>query len=290
MKNIFIVTDFSAASRNAAIYGIELAKYFTSKVYLFHAFQSPVQVPESYILYNTEDVWSNIKELLVKESEIINPDKLVDIEICGSEGAAAKAINTEAMIKNADLIICGMKSTAKGLRRVFGSTTTALTRLTEIPMLVVPEDASFKKPVNIALASDMDQETSAETVDMLKQLGEKFSSKLSVVWVVEEGLQETYTKRLQPTAILNNLKEMNPVYEFPKGSNVAQALEQYAEENSIDLMAVIPHKHSFLNRLFVESTTTHLIFHTHIPLLLLHQQKSGDTKAEAGINDFSEKH
>ena len=290
MKNIFIVTDFSAASRNAAMYGIELAKHFTSKVYLFHAFQSPVQVPESYILYNTEDVWSNIKELLVKESEIINPDKLVDIEICGSEGAAAKAINTEAMIKNADLIICGMKSTAKGLRRVFGSTTTALTRLTEIPLLVVPEDASFKKPVNIALASDMDQETSAETVDMLKQLGEKFSSKLSVVWVVEEGLQETYTKRLQPTAILNNLKEMNPVYEFPKGSNVAQALEQYAEENSIDLMAVIPHKHSFLNRLFVESTTTHLIFHTHIPLLLLHQQKSGDTKAEAGINDFSEKH
>ena len=290
MKNIFIVTDFSAASRNAAIYGIELAKYFTSKVYLFHAFQSPVQVPESYILYNTEDVWTNIKELLVKESEVINPDKLVDIEICGSEGAAAKAINTEATQKNADLIICGMKSTAKGLRRVFGSTTTALTRLTEIPLLVVPEDASFKKPVNIALASDMDQETSAETVDMLKQLGEKFSSKLSVVWVVEEGLQETYTKRLQPTAILNNLKEMNPVYEFPKGSNVAQALEQYAEENSIDLMAVIPHKHSFLNRLFVESTTTHLIFHTHIPLLLLHQQKSGDTKAEAGINDFSEKH
>lgn len=290
MKNIFIVTDFSPASRNAALYGIELAKFFSANVHLFHAFQAPVQVPESYLLYKTKDVWANIRELLVNEAGAINPDNLVHIEISGSEGAAAKAIDTEATLKQADIIICGMKATAKGLRRVFGSTTTALTRTTSIPLLVVPEDAVFKRPARIALASDMDQETSAETVELLKQLGEKFSSRLSVVWVVEEEMQETYTNRFQPTPIINNLKGLNPVYEFPKGSNVAQVLEQFAADNAIDIMAVIPHKHGFFNRLFVESTTTHLIFHTHIPLLLLHQQKNGDTNADAGINDFAEKH
>ncbi|CAN5751699.1 hypothetical protein BH11BAC4_BH11BAC4_18430 [soil metagenome] len=273
MENIFVVTDFSAASRNAALYGIALAKQFGAKLFLFHAYQVPVQIPESYLFYTTEDVWKTVKELLEKEVVAIDPEKVVDIEICGGEGAAAHSIIQHAGAAKADLIICGMKETIKGLRRIFGSTTTALTRLSEIPFLVIPEDATFSKPVHIALASDMDTETAADTVALLKEFGKAFQSKLSIVWVVENEVDEAYKRKFRPEGITRHLKDMEPGFEFPAGNSISAALEGFAKDHSIDMMAIIPHKHSFMERFFVESTTASMIFHTHIPLLVLPQKK-----------------
>ena len=288
MENIFIVTDFSAASHNAALYGIELAKSFGAKVFLFHAYQVPVQVPESYIFYTTEDVWQTIKELLEKEAVALDPGKTVSIEICGGEGTPAHAILDQARTRKADLIICGMKETVKGLRRIFGSTTTALTRMSEMPFLVIPEDAHFSTPGHIALASDMDSETSADTIRVLKELGQKFKSKLSIVWVVENEVDEAYTRKFQPEGITRHLKDMEPNFEFPTGNSITGALEGFAKDHSINMMAIIPHKHNFLERFFVESTTTSLIFHTHIPLLVLPQKRNTEISESVNGNQLKE--
>jgi hypothetical protein len=72
---------------------------------------------------------------------------------------------------------------------------------------------------------------------------------------------------------MNDLKKMDTEFEFPKGSSVSGALETFAEEHTIDMMAMIPHRHNLLERFFVESTTNKMIFHTHIPLLILPQKK-----------------
>ena len=277
MKNIFIVTDFSEASQNAGHYGVQLAKYYRANVFLFHAYQVPVQIPESYIFYTTEDVWESAKELLKKEAAMINPDNLVDIEICGGEGIASDAIVAEASKRNADVIICGMKGMAKPLRKIFGSTTTSLTGKSDIPLIVVPENAGFIPPKNIALASDMDPETSSATVELLKVLGEKFASRLSVVWVVDDGTDVAYEMRFRPTGFINELKSLDPVFEFPSGNSITKALDGFVKEHEIDMLAMIPHKHDLLERFFTESITRKMIFHTHIPLLVLPQKKNGET-------------
>lgn len=276
MKNIFIVTDFSEASQNAGRYGIEMAKYFNANVFLFHAYQVPVQVPESYFVYSTEDVWANVKGQLETEAATINPDKLINVEICGAVGLPVNLITEEATKREADLIICGMKGMGKTFRRIFGSTTTALSRKSEIPMIVVPENAKFQPPKNIALANDMDPETSALTYGLLKELGEKFVSKLSVVWVVDEGIDVDKEMRFRPKSFINELKDLDPVLEFPSGSSVIAALDGFIKDHSIDLMAIIPHKHDAFERFITESVTKKMLFHTHIPMLILPQRKKSD--------------
>lgn len=276
MENIFIVTDFSIASRNAALYGVELAKFLGSKVFLFHAYQPAVQIPESYILYDTKSDWETIKKLLEEEAAAIDPGKTLAIEICASDGIPATAILDNARMHKANLIICGMKTTIKGLRRIFGSTTTALTKTSNIPFLVIPADATFSKPSHIALANDMDADTSPATIEVLKEISKAFQAKLSVVWVLENEAEESYKMRLQGTGISRHLKDLKPVMEFPTGGSIASVLDNYAKENATDMMAIIPHKHNFIERLFIESTTNNLIFHTHIPLLVLPQQKQQD--------------
>lgn len=288
MKNILIVTDFSPASHNAALYGMEMARAFGAKVYLFHAYITPVQVPESYLFYTPEDVWNNIREMLEKEAGELNPGKDVTIEICGAEGKPATAILHEAKSRNIDLIVCGMKGSAKGLRKIFGSTATALTATSEIPLLILPEGATFRKPERIALASDMDTETSPLTISLLKAVSEKFHSKVSVVWVVENEVDEAYKLKFRPTNLISDLKKMDTEFEFPKGTSVSGALETFATEHTIDMMAMIPHKHNLLERFFVESTTNKMIFHTHIPLLILPQKKMSEAETVKNENRLTE--
>lgn len=280
MKNIFIVTDFSEASQNAGRYGVELAKYFRANVFLFHAYQAPVLVPESYVLYTTEDVGASAKELLKKEEAMINPGNLVNFEICCDEGIASNAIISEATKRKADVIVCGMKGMAKTFRKIFGSTTTTLTSKSSIPLIVVPDNAGFIPPKNIALASDMDPETSPATVELLKVLGDKFASKLSIVWVVEDGTDVGYEMRFQQAGFINQLKSLDPVFEFPSGNNITKALDAFVKNHTTDMLVMIPHKHDMLERFFTESITRKMIFHTHIPLLVLPQKKYEETGNE----------
>jgi len=147
-------------------------------------------------------------------------------------------------------------------------------------MIVVPENASFQPPKNIALANDMDPDTSALTYQLLKELGEKFVSKLSVVWVVDEGIDADKEMRFRPKSFINELKDLDPVLEFPSGSNITSALDGFIKDHSIDLMAIIPHKHDMIGRLMTESVTKKMLFHTHIPMLILPQKKKGEMANE----------
>lgn len=289
MKNILIATDFSGASRTAAMYGAALARQFGANIFLFHAYQTPIQVPESYVLYTSDDVWAAAKELLQKEIEAINPSGDLNIEITGGEGMATQAILKEAERVKADLIICGMKSDAKPFRRLFGSSTTGLAKHSDVPFIVVPENAHFRSIKKIALANDMDSETAVETTRVLQEIGEHFSAALSIVLVVDEEFDKDKEFRFLPLTLAKNLKSLKPVLEFPKGENIVKVLDDFAIGNNIDLMAVIPHKHSFLERLIIESTTNKLIFHTHVPLLVMPQKKNGEL-ADATNHAVLEKH
>ncbi len=279
MKNILIVTDFTEASKNAGRYAVELAGQLNAGLLLFHVYQAPLQIPESYILYTAEDVWGNAKDLLEKEAAEINENKKVSIEICGAEGSTVNTIITEATHRNVDLIVCAMKGNAKGIRKIFGSTTSALAAKTDIPLLVIPENAVYRPIKNMALASDFNPENESINFEVLKALGASFNSGLSVVWVVDEGFNPEYEMRFRPAGFINQLKSMNPVFEFPTGENVIKALDGFIKEHTVDLLAMIPYKHDFLEKIFTESFTKKMIFHTDIPLLLL-PQKSDENPAD----------
>jgi nucleotide-binding universal stress UspA family protein len=193
----------------------------------------------------------------------------------------------EARLRKADVIVCAMKGVAKAFRKIFGSTTSALIHKSDIPLIVVPEKAVFNIPNNIALASDLDPETSASTLELLKVIGEKFTSGLSVVWVVGEDFDAENEMRYRPSEFIKGLRGLNPVFEFPKGGSVTKVLEDFIRKNNVAMLAMIPHKHDFMERFFTESITKKMIFHSDIPLLVLPQKKILKGNEEL-VNDVSE--
>jgi hypothetical protein len=48
-------------------------------------------------------------------------------------------------------------------------------------------------------------------------------------------------------------------------------VNNFALDNQIDLIIAVPKEHGFFANLFATSHTKELVFHTHIPLMLVHK-------------------
>src|SRR5450432_1916402 len=140
MKTILIATDFSNASRNASLYGIELAKTLNAKIILFNAYEVPQPAPGLGVSVSRYDIMMQTDKRLLEESDFLDPKREM-IEIICDEGVTEDAIVNIANEKKADFIIAGMKGSGKHLKKIFGSTVTSIIERSNIPVIVVPEEA-----------------------------------------------------------------------------------------------------------------------------------------------------
>ena len=277
MKTIFIATDFSEAARNASLYGIELAKAVHADVVLFHAYQTPVTLPHAMVS-------------VAEEADRINPSGILSIETICEESISCEAIIEKANDKNADMIIVGMKEGGKGLRRLFGSTATALIRKTNLPFLVIPETATYSTPKIITLASDIDEEmeTNIHLLYPLRELAEKFESRIYVVKVNKAKINKMYELSARPHNLNCLLAKLDVKYEYADDYNVTHALAEFVKEHKADLLVMIPHKHDFLERIFTKSDTKDMLFHTLVPLLIL-PEKPDETRQKQASGPVRQK-
>jgi nucleotide-binding universal stress UspA family protein len=272
MKTVFIPTDFSPAAHNASIYAINFAKAFNAKVILYHVYEAVYLPVESMILAPSNEFKDSCEEALAKEAKKLDPDGSLDIKILVEETFVFhKAIIESAKKENASVIFLGMKKD-KGLRKIFGSTCCTLSINTKVPVIVVPEDAAYKEPKTITMASDLDENTDSITVEPLKRIGQKFNSKLFITRVITKQSDEVVERLLRPCKIKYYLASLSPEYNFIYHDNVAKGMNKSVERTKADMMAVIPHHHDFLEKVFVKSNTEEMIFNTYVPLLILPEQ------------------
>lgn len=145
MKTILIATDFSPAAHNASLYGIELANALNAKIILFNAFDSGASIssdPKKRKL-RYEALMESDKRLL-EEADLLDPEHEIMEVIC-DEGVAYRSIMDVANEKKVDCIVVGRKGNGSTIKDLFGSTATALTKNSNITLIVVPENAKFEK-------------------------------------------------------------------------------------------------------------------------------------------------
>ena len=280
MKIILAATDFSDAARNAALYAAELAKAFNARLILFSAYQQvPVPVSEVPAIPSLEELHLEVQQKLEKEARIISNAGVLNIGIISKAGFICDAILKAAEGVHADMIIVGMKKSGKGMRRFFGSTVTALVRKLNVPLIVVPEEAKYNPVTTIALANETDiaPDTDKHTLDTIRELGERFHSKLYLIRVAKNKLAEAWQILNSPFQMSRLLRTLDPVYKCIEGKDISKALNDFNAAYHVNLLALLPQRHSLVDRWFIKSNTRSMIFETPIPLLILpeiHKQEA----------------
>lgn len=269
MKTIFIATDFSPASRNAAIYAIEWANLLQADVVLFNGYNVPLSLPESYILVKPEEVKQTALAYLQEEANALKSRVLTSISIKAEEGSSPELIIAEASKYPQPLIVLGMKQEGKWIRNWFGDTVSGLARKSIFPILIVPEIAGFVSLNKIAIGIENDFETNLQSLKILKQIGMAFHSHVNLVRVLSFQAPASNELTARSSHLLHSLEPLEAQYHFPRSEDTTSGLNDFVSESGAELLCVLPKQHSLLERIFIRSETRKLIFHSHVPLLLL---------------------
>lgn len=268
MDTILIATDFSGASKNAVLYGLQLAEALNAKAILVNAYRVPAAPPTIFANISRYDVMQQMQYQLDEEvTTLSNRTNRVIKTVC-EEGEPTAVILKIAAEQKADIIIAGMQGKGKNIHKIFGSTCISLSRKTCIPLLIVPEYAVYKKPEHIVFASD----NYCSDLIIPKQLlnaARHFASRVCLVRVMKSEQYEWF----ELGDILQNKKTDIPflerTFEYPPGSDIVSTLNEFLKSHMTDMLVMLPHKHYWVERLFIKSATKEMMFQTSIPLLLI---------------------
>lgn len=274
MKTILVPVNYSEVANNALQYAAGLANFAKAKIVLLHTYQIPVPTTEVPIIaispQELED--ENLAQVKKLEKEIVEQNAgKIKVESIVRNGFVADEIVYTSKEQKADLIIMGVTgNTGKIVETLIGSNTTSVIKKSLIPVLTVPKDARFKKVEKIAIASDYHREISKEILQKLKGYIQLFDAKLEVVDIVNPVEVPTLDGEAASDRLESPLADIPHTSFFPSSNNITEEINHFVDDHKSDWLVMVPHKHKFLSALFHRSNTKKMAFHTHIPLLTLH--------------------
>lgn len=269
MNTILVPVDFSPASRNAAAFAAELAKVLQARLLLFHAYMLPTPISEvPYAMVTVDNLQKENEEQIKKEADWLNSEYRLEVEKLVRIGIASDEIKTITKERPVDLIVMGMKG-AGGLDKIIGSTTINVSRKVKTPVLIIPHDAAYTPIKHITYASDFSYKTSLELFNPMLTLARTFGAKTHVLFVRQGhgGNSELeLTGKRSNEIIFEGLDHEYVIIEEP---SVNHGISKYLQQQSSELLVMVAHKHTFLERIFSKNHTTAMAYETHVPLLIL---------------------
>lgn len=264
MKTIVVPTDFSSAADNAMQYAAGLAKEVNASLFLLHVYQMPIAIIDMPVMMissaeikeNSDKGLSLAKELVLKNY----PELIVESEC--RMGDIVEEINEICKEKNPIAIVVGTKDFSGFEKLLFGNTALSIIRNCTFPIISVPVHSKMMTPKNVVLGTDLTNIQEIPTqkiIDMIQLL----QAKLHIVHIREK---ENDVQAAQEELLLR-LSAVNPVFHSVTNENVLHGLQHYVDENNIDLLLVLPHKHNLYERLFFNLHTEGLIEKMQVPVM-----------------------
>ncbi len=277
MRRILVPIDFSEEISNSIHYALKIAEKIGAKVCFFHANHIPVISTDApFSVYEaaseTGEKFAMEKLESLKEEWLnrLNLTGKLDVENLVELGFAVEEILATVEKKNIDLIIMASKG-AKGLSKAFfGTNTERIIQTSNCPVLLIPEDCTYKDFSTILLASDYSKINSPKTLLPLEDIARAYHSEILIFNAQNEKEHvPTYEEAIEGLDLEGKLAQINHKYFFSENENTIEAIDDFIEENKPDLLVLLPHPHTFFEKIFTKSITSEFAFHTRIPLLSL---------------------
>lgn len=272
ISHILVPTDFSSCALNAVKYAAQLAKDIqATQLHVVHAFSMPMSYADSVMVAPTEAVMNKQKEDIEKSFDLLKTEvptlEEIDVKYESIQELAVDGITDYCNSNSINLIVMGTKG-ASGIEEiVMGTVAHAVIQASDIPVLVIPQGGTYKRNQHMALASDL-KDLDVNILEPLKLFQRTFGGHISIVHIDEE--QTIKSEDINQAKKLDRyFKNFQHNYQYLVSDNTSATLEEYIKNKEIDLLAVIPRKHSFFERIFKKSESKELIYHTDIPLLAI---------------------
>lgn len=277
MKRILVSTDFSPCATNALDFALQSAKILKAELTLLHVFDVTGYIYPDTVGADIEYRQSMLDEVNDRLSVLKNKVKMEEdftVFTTVYEGNVTEGILQTIDDLDSDFIVMGTLG-ASGLKeKLIGSETATIIGKSKVPVLAIPGEYQWKKPEEILLATNYFEDEPI-ILDFLFELAYLFSANMNaVVFTSNEDKAVVIVEHTQNAFDYERMfRERYKVEKFTVkellGEEFEETLEEYIDQNKIDILAMVTHKRTFLNRLFHPSMTKRMSYHTKIPLLVL---------------------
>lgn len=272
MRTILAPTDFSGTANRAVEYAVALAAKTNADITLFHCFHVPVIAGDAPVVTIPFDELEkgSINALNAKKNKLGKKYPGVRINTVSKVGFATEEIVEYVQNNPTDLIVMGISGSGK-LDQLLGSTATAVSKKSEVPVLIVPPETGTEKLENIVFAFDFKEIDNTSNINIVIELARQFNSKITALNIKQEFEEISLEGALaakQANTLLSDVPHR--IVKF-SDTDPIHGIDNYLKDHAADLLVMIKRKHSFFDLLFNTSNTRKMAFHTHIPLLILHE-------------------
>jgi len=276
MKNILVPTDFSVTAKNAALYALNLAKQISvKKIILYNVYQTSVNVvadpliPALGVLDIESIKQASVDALNTFKEELLPFAGDIELTILCEFNLLAEGIDTVCKTENIGLIVMGITGGGAVKENLFGSNTINVAKQTTTPVIIVPSAKTFTPIRNIMFACDFNHVTENTPDIAIKKLLDATHAKLFIFNAGHSHRNETEIAH-ESLQLDKLFEDYDLEYHFSTHPDFTECINKFALEKQIDVIILIPKKHDFFDAIFKRSHTKMLAFHSHVPLMVIH--------------------
>lgn len=274
MKRILVPTDFSNTAENTLEYAAEMAREVKATIVLLHVYSVPLinsEIPAVAVTAAELEIAAKADLQKAKEALLKKHGDQLQVEYHCVMGLPVDAIARFSEEYPVDLIIIGMQGAGYLAEKIIGSIATSLIRKSACPVLVIDKGVKFRMVHRIALACDFIETWHRGVLAPMKTMAELFGSHIYILHVIPEAEPDpTISEAIAGIRLDHSLEGIAHSFHNVQGTDVVESINDFVSKHEIDMVVMIPRTHSLLNTLFHEPTTKRMAFHSHVPLLALH--------------------
>lgn len=275
MDKIIVPVDFSSASSWGFYYAYEMAKNIGADLVVVHLYWPPY-VESTYPMDMIQSIINEkekevLKHLKAATRAPIGEENKVGISYVVQPGSENTIVSV-AEANNADLIVMGTHGAGKALDKVWGTNTANVIQQASCPVLAIPTGATFDGVINIAYATDFDDKDN-EFLFQLALIATAIKATVHCVHInqadypYEQKEEETFRKSFD-----ENFADLPVTYSVWSADTIEDGLETFCRINKIDILAMLTHKKTLWDKLFMgTSVTKRMTMRTNLPLLAFHK-------------------
>lgn len=273
MRSIVVPVNFAPNATNAAHYAADLALTIGAELHLIYVFQIPtslaeVPVPESVFnemrdsgLELLDDLKTGLTQRTSHKIRITT-----DMEIGGVEA------RIDAFCKEHKPFLVVMGASGHQLENVInGSTTVRAIRHLPYPVLVIPENASFRSVRRIVVACDKEDIDSGmpDHMAFFKDLSELMKAELIVLHILTNGEESAAEAIEEYNFWKRQVAAFRPEMHFIRKPKVDEGINDYLASHEADWLMVFPKTHNVLE--FHRSRAKQIVQTCAVPVMSLHE-------------------
>lgn len=276
MKRILLPTDFSENAYNAIKYAMKFYQNEPCEFFLLHTY-TPTFISGGNLInsYSALSLQLKVQELAQENLKSTRrrilkefPNGNHTFNLRASFNTLISEMKEMVALHDIDLIIMGTQG-ATGAKEVFIGTNTMYTiKKITCPVIAVPANFEYETPKEILFPTDYKLNKDNKYLSLIREICKTHISRLHILNAIYGNPLNQDQQEMQ--AFLDEYFKGNAhLFHVAEDRDVLGAMEEFQLHTKINFIVMFHNKHSFLENMLFKPVINQIVFHTHVPFLVI---------------------